>query len=207
MDGTQFLSAYLAHEAQITRIYECAAQIHADVNQYYGGDLPYAFHLKLAASYVTRFGHLVINDVAEIQTLYAAIYFHDSLEDARLTYNDLTKVFQKLNAEGCNINVEVATEAVYALTNDKGRTRAERAGEKYYQGIRETPYAPFIKLADRLANISYSSSGNNAANQHMKTVYRNELPHFLDALTTKTADRHFGLPRVMIDEIKRIITE
>ena len=101
----------------------------------------------------------------------------------------------------------LATEIVYALTNEKGRNRAERANEKYFEGIRETPYAPFIKLVDRLANISYSSSGNNAANQHMKTVYRNELPHFLDALTTKTADRYFGLPRVMIDEIKRIITE
>ena len=38
-----------------------------------------------------------------------------------------------------------AAEIVYALTNDKGRTRKERAGEHYYAGIRETPYAPFVK--------------------------------------------------------------
>jgi hypothetical protein len=136
--------------------------------------------------------------------LFFAAYYHDSIEDARLTYNDVTKIAKGFMDES---QAYMAAEIVYALTNDKGRTRAERAGEKYYQGIRETPYAPFIKLADRLANISYSSSGNNAANQHMKAVYRNELPHFLDALTTKTADRYFGLPRVMIDEIKRIITE
>ena len=64
-------------------------------------------------------------------------------------------------------------------TNDKGRTRAERAGERYYRGIRETPYAPFVKLADRRANITYSCQGHGEANAHMREVYRKELPHFL----------------------------
>ena len=159
--------------------------------------MPYAFHLKLAASYVTRFGHLVINDVAEIQTLYAAIYFHDSLEDARLTYNDLTKVFQKLNAEGCNINVEVATEAVYALTNDKGRTRAERAGEKYYEGIRNTRFAPFLKMCDRLANLRYSTLFG--IKSRMAEVYEHEHPHFLSQVGP--------VPAEMIAEAERYFAE
>jgi hypothetical protein len=101
----------------------------------------------------------------------------------------------------------MATEIVYALTNDKGRTRAERAGEKYYRGIRETPYAPFTKLAYRLANITYSSAGNNAANQHMKSVYRKELPHFMEAISTNNEDLRFALPQQMIDEIEKLISD
>ena len=50
----------------------------------------------------------------------------------------------------------MAAEIVYALTNEKGRTRAERAGVKYYEGIRAVPYAPMVKLADRMANVRFS---------------------------------------------------
>ena len=93
---------------------------------------------------------------------------------------------------------------VYALTNEKGRTRAERANDKYYQGIRETPYAPMLKLADRLAHISYSCSNTNESNAHMKQVYQTELPHFLTAIRSQRADKRFSLPEEMIKEIERI---
>lgn len=107
----------------------------------------------------------------------------------------------------------MAAEIVYALTNDKGRTRAERAGEKYYQGIRETPYAPFVKLADRLANITYSFTHTNEANNHMKGVYAQELPHFLQTITVHSTssaqdnsdDIRFTLPQAMIEEINFIV--
>ena len=98
----------------------------------------------------------------------------------------------------------MAAEIAYALTNDKGRTRAERAGEKYYQGIRETPYAPFVKLADRLANISHSFTHSNESNAHMKIVYANELPHFLEAINPHSDDTRFALPQAMIDELHRL---
>jgi (p)ppGpp synthase/HD superfamily hydrolase len=58
------------------------------------------------------------------------------------------------------LGVTVA-EITYALTNEKGKNRKERANAKYYKGIRETPYATFIKLCDRLANVSYSKSVNS----------------------------------------------
>jgi len=66
--------------------------------------------------------------------LFFGGYYHDSIEDARLTYNDVMKVARNMMTEEQAL---MATEIVYALTNEKGRTRAERAGEKYYQGIRE----------------------------------------------------------------------
>ena len=58
--------------------------------------------------------------------------------------------------EVANEFVIVSTEIAYALTNEKGRTRAERANEKYYEGIRSTKYAPMVKYADRIANLRFS---------------------------------------------------
>ena len=95
-----------------------------------------------------------------------------------------------------------AAEIVYALTNDKGRTRAERAGEHYYQGIRETPYAPFVKLADRLANTTYSFTHANQSNTHMREVYQQEQPYFLTAISTNVDDIRFSLPQDMIAAIQ-----
>ena len=79
--------------------------------------------------------------------MFFGAYYHDSIEDARLTYNDVIRIAKRWMDDEQAL---IATEIVYALTNDKGRTRAERAGEKYYQGIRETAFAPFVKLSDRL---------------------------------------------------------
>ena len=99
-----------------------------------------------------------------------------------------------------------AAEIVYALTNEKGRSRAERAGEKYFQGIRETPYAPCVKLADRLANTTYSYRCSNALNAHMKDVYREELPQFLVAITSPhQADLRYSLPQAMLEELKSVV--
>lgn len=168
-------------QPDLHRIYECAAQLHARVNQTYDGDLPYAFHLRLTASYVFRFFRLIDIEEDEVQTIAAAAYFHDSLEDTRITYNDLKKIFSELNSQGCHIQVEDAAEAVYALTNDKGRTREERAGEAYYAGIRATKYAPFLKMCDRLANIRFSTLISYPIDR-MAVVYRKEMPHFLQGI-------------------------
>ena len=96
---------------------------------------------------------------------------------------------------------------VYALTNEKGRTRAERANDKYYQGIRETPYAPFLKLSDRLANAGYSCSqvGSGAGNSRMKQVYSSEWPHFLAAITSASEDVRYSLPPEMVERVRSFL--
>ena len=101
----------------------------------------------------------------------------------------------------------MATEIVYALTNDKGRTRAERAGEHYYKGIRETPYAPFVKLCDRLANMSHSFARGNEANMAMRRVYAKELPHFLAAIDAKSDDPRRMLPASIIERMTALCRE
>lgn len=180
-------------------IRESAHLLHAGVNQTYDGSLPYGFHLDMVADGVMRYADEVCCSEADVLPLYFGAYYHDSIEDARLTYHDVVRKAQEFLTDG---PAHVAAEIVYALTNEKGRNRAERANEKYYRGIRQTPYAPFVKLADRLANATFSCRHDDGSNEGMRRIYRQELPHFLEAIRPETTDdRHFLLPQAMIDEL------
>lgn len=185
----------------ISQIRESAHALHAGVNQTYDDVHPYGFHLDMVADSVYKYGHVVCSREKDVVSLFFGAYYHDSIEDARQTYNDVKRIAKRWMDDEQAL---MATELVYALTNEKGRTRAERANEKYYQGIRETAYAPFVKLADRLANITHSFSHNNAENVHMKQTYQKELPHFIKAIDTGNADMHHALPKEMICAIEEI---
>lgn len=187
----------------LAQIKQTAHQLHEHVNQTYDHDHPYGFHLDMVVDAVYHFGHEVCASAADVLPLFFGAYFHDSIEDARQTYNDVTRTARRFMDAS---QAHLAAEIVYALTNDKGRTREERAGERYYRGIHETPYAPFVKLADRLANITYSFTHTNEANRHMQDVYRRELPHFLQALQTDADDIRFTLPQGMIRQLQTIVS-
>ena len=187
---------------EIEEVRHHAHMLHDSVNQRYDQNLPYSFHLDMVADSVLKYGHLVCQQEADVLPLFFGAFYHDSIEDARMTYNDVKKgACHFMNEE----QAYMATEMVYALTNEKGRTRAERADDRYYAGIRETPYAPFLKLADRLANITYSCSKANGMNSRMKQVYKDELPHFLEAINAHSDDPRQALPQVMIDEIYKLL--
>jgi hypothetical protein len=55
------------------------------------------------------------------------------------------------------MGVEVA-EIVYAVTDEKGRTRKEKKNEKFYRELFGNKLGLFVKLADRMANVAYSKS-------------------------------------------------
>ena len=191
-----------AHSQVIEEIKLAAWALHESVGQTYDKNQPYGVHLSMVADAAMKYGYEVVAKEEDVVPLMFAAYYHDSIEDARLTYNDVTAVARKyMDAE----QAYMAAEIVYALTNDKGRTRQERAGEKYYAGIRETPYAPFMKLCDRLANMTYSFSGTNDANNHMHRVYESEWPHFKEAITVNCDDSRFCLPVSMIQEVERLL--
>jgi hypothetical protein len=198
MTQNEFQECVKKYAETIEAIKQSAHQLHDHVNQTYDKTHPYGFHLDMVVDSVYQYGHEVCSEEKDVLPLFFGAYYHDSIEDARQTYNDVKATARQYMDEDQAL---MAAEIAYALTNDKGRTRAERAGEKYYQGIRETPYAPFVKLADRLANISYSFTHCNDANAHMKDVYRNELPHFLEAITSAEEDVRFSLPKAMIEEV------
>ncbi len=195
MSRQEFESYLEKYADKIEQIRQLAHALHASVNQTYGDSLPYGYHLDMVVNGIRDFGHLVCAREEDVLPLFFGGYYHDSIEDARLTYNDVMKEASlQLTVE----QAALATEIVYALTNDKGRTRAERAGEKYYQGIRETPYAPFVKLCDRLANISYSCSGLDNGNPRMKEVYKQEMYHFLSSINPHSTDVRLQVPQPLV---------
>ena len=202
MTQQEFQACVEKHRPDINEVRECAHMLHESVNQQYDKRHPYGFHLDMVADSVFKYGHLVCQSEHDVLPLFFGAFYHDSIEDARMSYNDVTKAARLFMDDD---QAYMAAEMVYALTNDKGRTRAERAGERYYKGIRETPYAPFLKLADRLANTTYSFTHSNKENVHMKDVYRDEMPHFLEAINAHNNDPRFGLPQVMIDEIYKLL--
>lgn len=106
----------------------------------------------------------------------AALALHDSIEDHRLTSNNILEI----------TNSKEVRDIVYAVTNEKGHTRAERANEKYYEGIRNTKYACFVKLCDRIHNVADSKMSHST----MFEKYKNENSHFMASLECPEMDKY-----------------
>lgn len=194
------------HQQEIIAIRDAAYALHQSVGQIYDRDLPYGYHLCMVADAAMKYGHEIITDKTDILPLVFGAYYHDSIEDARLTYNDVRKQASRFMEEKQALT---AAEIVYALTNDKGRTRAERAGAHYYAGIRSTPYAPFVKLCDRYTNTYHSqqnASQSHGINNRMYEVYRQEWPHFLNAIRCDEKDKRFLLPGALVQAVVSLLT-
>ena len=188
----------------INEIRNDAHALHASVNHAYDRIRPYGFHLDMVVNWVRKYIEDVCVSEQDVLPIYFAAFYHDSIEDARLSYNDVMRIAKELMNEE---QAYLATEIVYALTNEKGRNRAERANEKYFAGFREIPYAPFVKLADRLANTSYAFSKGTADSLRMSKVYREELPGFLEALKVEGSDVRFSLPEAMVEHLWEVIPQ
>jgi hypothetical protein len=138
---------------------------HQRIGQLYG-DLPYHVHLNDVANFAKKYKYLIPED--DYNDVYIAAWGHDIIEDAGLTYNDVKKV---LGERVANI--------IYAVSNEKGRNRKERANDKYYEGIKVDNYAIFVKLCDRLANITFSKLHGHT---NMYVTYKKEAEHFKEKL-------------------------
>lgn len=199
MEKVDFDLALDGQAQVLAQIRELAHGIHDGVNQKYDKTHPYWYHLDMVADIVARFGAEACASADDAVPMMFGAYFHDSIEDARLTYNDVLALARGFFDEP---HAVMATEIAYALTNEKGRNRAERANERYYQGIRSTPYAPLVKLADRLANMAYSHQCTGPANEAMREVYARELPHFLEAISNPDSEPRCQLPASMLASIR-----
>ena len=188
----------------INEVRNDAHALHASVNHAYDRIRPYGFHLDMVVNWVRNYIGEVCQEEQDVLPVFFAAFYHDSIEDARLTYTDVMKTALQIMDEQ---QAFLATEIVYALTNEKGRNRSERANEKYYEGIRAVPYAPFVKLADRLANTSYAFSKGTADSLRMSKVYREELPGFLASLKVESDDKRFCLPEAMVEALWNVIPQ
>jgi (p)ppGpp synthase/HD superfamily hydrolase len=139
-----------------------ASNIHTNTNHRYG-EYPYSVHLALV-------GYVGLSMNNSLPTyVYESLFTHDVIEDCRLSYNDVSRMF----------GTEVA-EITYALTNEKGKTRSERASDVYYSDMLSVEYAPYVKMCDRIANMEYSRYYTH----DMFDKYLNELEGFLSKFET-----------------------
>lgn len=151
------------NRAEYYKIKQYGIDMHASVNQYYG-HRPYSYHLKKVHSYAKKYIYLLGNiDVRLKDFILAACWVHDVIEDCRQTYNDVK--------DYCGY---IVAEIVFALSNEKGKTRKERASKKYYDDMKKIDYASFLKLCDRLANIEYSLESKGS----MINAYKREHTEF-----------------------------
>lgn len=189
----------------LNTIRDTVHQIHAGVNQHYGKNLPYSVHVDRVAKFAIEYACLICDTPDDVIPIIFGAYFHDTIEDARLTYNDVMHIAHAFMSDSQAL---MATEIVYALTNEKGRTRAERANDRYYEGIRSTPYAPLCKVADRMANISFSVADSAPDNHRMLEIYAAENPHFISAVTSAAADvdPRLTVPGVMIRRLLQLVS-
>lgn len=143
-----------------------AIESHEKTNHFYDTYLPYSFHLRMVVKACYDFLELIPENKRHI--VISAAWLHDTIEDARLTYND---VKSKSN--------EYVAEIVRAVTNyGRGRDRNERMPDFIYEDIKNTEFATFVKLADRIANVQYSKMTGSS----MFKKYNKEQDHFKSKL-------------------------
>jgi (p)ppGpp synthase/HD superfamily hydrolase len=139
---------------------------HRDTNHMYDKYLPYEFHLRMVVEVAKKF-QSVITYEKDFEHVLLGAWGHDLIEDTRVSYSD---VKQELG--------EMAADIIYACSNEKGKNRKDRANYRYYDGIRTTPYAVFVKLCDRIANVQYSKMSGS----RMFEMYGKENPEFMQQL-------------------------
>lgn len=149
-----------------TEFSKWAISQHANTNHYYDKNLPYDFHLQMVVNEVMNFRNLI--SIEHLTDIVNAAWGHDLIEDTRTSYNDLIK----------NGASEVSADIIYALTNNKGKNRKERANSEYYKGIRNTDGACFVKMCDRIANVKYGVMTGSK----MVEMYKKENENFISEI-------------------------
>lgn len=150
---------------EFDKVKEYAILRHRRVNQWYG-DEHYDYHLGLVDEAGEMFKHLLTPQ--EYRLAKKLFWTHDMIEDVHdVTYNDLKK----------DVGEDVA-DGSYALANNKGKTRAERADEDYYEGINAEMVYIYGKMSDRIANFKHSAKSGSG----MFTKYRKEYQEFKQKL-------------------------
>ena len=137
-----------------------------EVNQKYAKNLPYSFHLELVEKQALKFEKYILSEKRDIT--FTGIWGHDSIEDARLTYNDVKSKFGK----------EVA-EIIYLCTENKGRNREARKDEVWYNELAQNDIAVFVKLCDIIANSLFSLTTGSTMFEKYKNEYYNKVKQYL----------------------------
>lgn len=137
-----------------------AIRCHKEKDQIYDGK-PYDFHLQMVFDIGIEYIHLI--PPHQRQNVLVACWTHDVIEDCNQTYTDVANATNKQVAE--------LTVALSKFT--------DQPTQLYYMGIKQTPFATFVKLCDRIANYEYSVRNGNIQKEEM---YNKEMPSFIESL-------------------------
>lgn len=163
---------------------EWCIEQHRKTNHSYDTYLPYEFHLRMVYQVYVDFANLLPTN-SDFAAYEAACFGHDLIEDTRVSYNDVCKELG-----------EFAANIIYAVTNEKGKNRSQRANGLYYKGIRDTEGAVFVKLCDRIANVQYSKMTKS----RMFEMYKKENNAFIDQL--EAVKRYPDMAKYLCDLFK-----
>lgn len=150
---------------------------HADTNHMYDEYIPYEFHLKMTKQVAIDFQTIPVT-IGKLGIIMNACMGHDLIEDTRKNYNDILAYLMTCDEHYTKEYALEVVEIIFALTNEKGRNRAERANAKYYGGIRALPLAKYIKMCDRIASVRYSILTKDSK----ISMHRKECSHFLSEM-------------------------
>lgn len=123
-------------------------------NQTYGGDKPYTYHLRQVRDTCYRYmPYLPYGQGIEVIVL--AAWGHDLIEDCGVTREEIASRFGE----------EVA-ELIDLMSNVGPGSRKDRAAG-YYQKIRTSVSAVYLKLMDRIANIEAGGKVKMYREEHL----------------------------------------
>lgn len=130
------------------------------------GELPYEKHLQDVVSILAeRFFSTGIDESSD--TLLAAAWLHDVIEDTDVTFQ---QVFEEFGRHVARI--------VFACTDEPGKNRKERHERTYPKLMASGREAIAVKLADRIANLNHSMTHNHG----LFKMYQKEYAAFKQAL-------------------------
>lgn len=127
-----------------------AFKIHKECGSVYGNEestMDYSVHLKMVHSFFKKYKHYLKKDILE--DVEKAIWFHDIMEEGHHSYNDVVKI----------IGLRAA-DIVSNVTDEFGKSRKEKM-LKTLPKTASTYESIFVKLCDRLANITFSLQEKN----------------------------------------------
>ena len=126
--------------------------IHDEHRNMMYGDKPYSYHLKSVVNILIRTKFYKSLPEKEKAIYRAVAISHDMIEDC-VSYMGFMGICRNYFNQDDSLMI---AEAVYALTEEKGRTRKERQGESYKNGVAENRVARVVKLCDIRANALHS---------------------------------------------------
>jgi len=139
----------------------CKHQHDVVCNQKYDTIHSYSFHLALVDVQYEKWKHLL--DAKEQVLAEKAVWGHDLIEDARVTYKDVE------NRAGTRV-----ADIIFGVTDSQGKTRAERKDDVFWKRLTAEELSVFVKLCDVIANSTYSMMTGSS----MYKKYGQEFPNF-----------------------------